>query len=1146
MLEFILGRAGSGKSTYLMKQIREDTRAGKRVLLLVPEQFTFETERNYYDFLGAGALKHLQVTSFTRFAHHIFKEFGGTAGDYADDSKKLILMNLALQEVAGELSVYGKQVKNTSFSEHMLQLIGELKNADLSDLEFEEKASQMPQGRLKEKSKDIALIYSTYEAFLSQGYKDGLDDLSKAEEKIKVHDYLRNTKVYLDEFKGFTAREFAFLRTVLIQAESVTVSLCMDAEEQGDHSLFYCVRRTYEGLKRLARDVGVAVAAPVKLQGSHRFTSPALAHLEKNVFQNRILPLEQDAEGVQFYLALNEYKEADLVAAKIRDLVEKKGYRYREIVVVSRDLELYRDCIEMSFEKYEIPYYLDARKDITTNPLIRLADLSFVCAEQGFSSQKILSLLKCGLSPFTYEEISYLENYVYLWEIEKQGWMQEFTYSIYGVNPPRNEQEEIEQKERLLLLNRMRTYVVEHLGAFRRKVSPGREQTVSGYEMSKALLELFADFQIQEHLQEWLNLLSEETSGEAVAVQSEYRRVWELIGESARLLAQTLGKRRISVKRYRELFLLVVKHFDLGTIPQTLDSVTVGSAERIRTDEPKAVFILGVNDKVFPYFPAGGGIYTDQEREILSEQGLELSKPVKEQIKEERFVAYKMMTAPSRLLVLSARKGDLKGMTCAPSYLLGQVKRMFPENAVIETENLEDLYFCRSKQTAFSVLAEHFREDTPLTASLKAYFRQEEAYASRIDMLYRSLGKGKFKIEDKAVARALFGNHITLSPTGIEQYHRCKFRYFCEQELRLRPRERVKLNPLNRGTIVHQVLYQVCSRITDFTCFAEEEIKKLIQEAVDETVELLGGYDRQNKRFLYLYQRIQESVFALIKRLFDELSHSQFKPTDFEYEIGRTGNVKPYRFTSKEGVTIYIQGTVDRIDSYEDENGEKYIRVIDYKTGTKEFRLSDLINGLNLQMFLYLMCLERNGVGKYQNITKAGALYLPAGESEGQLGRYATEAEQQENVDSHYKMKGIILDRDRVVMAMEPDLAGVYTPLSIKKKGYDKDNRIREDVFLEHRANEELFEAASLESLLTDEQLNLLFAAMEDSLGEMVAELCDGNIEAKPMTGTQLDSCAYCHYRAVCGFEEGDPVNEYRSLKKKEIFELLRKEEQDG
>lgn len=1137
MVHFIMGRAGTGKSTQVRARIAKAAQEGKRVYLFVPEQFTFETERSYYDALGAKIFRQVQVLSFTRLAHNLFKEFGGVSGDYADDCVKLILMDLALHEVKDKLQVYGRAMKHTPFAQNMVDLIGELKNADCTTLDFERRIGDLPDGRLKQKSQDISLIYDTYEALLSERYKDALDDLSKAAEWIRQKQYFAGTVVFIDEFKGFTEKEYALIRLMMKQAQDTTITLCTD-HVGGENSLFYCVNQTYADLTQLARKEQVRIAAPEVLRDNHRFRTPALAHLEQNVFESVILPFEGTNDSVTAVLAANEYDEVDYVLAAIRGLAESGQYRYRDMVVITRDLASYRSCLETAFEKYEVPFYLDTRKSAAQNPLMRMVEWALSCAVQGVSTDAVLSLLKCGLTPFSVTEISRLENYAYLWDLKPEDWKRPFTFSIFGVNPPRGEEQQCEQEETLAALNRIRQTVVDALERF-----AGRMQGSDVRTMSRALLAFLQELGVREAVNQKLAGLNEAISADLV-LADEYRRVWEMIGQIAQVLTSAIGDHAMSAKRYAELFSLVVSKLDLGTIPQTLDSVTVGSAERIRTDCPKVVFILGVNDKVFPYIPDNTGIYTDTERrELIEVLGLGLSKPLKERIKEEKFIAYKALTTPSERLYLSARKADIKGTSMAPSYLYAQLKRMFGSESITDTDDLDRLFFCKTKQSAFSVLAYQFRQDDVLTASLKECFSTDPAYAPRMAGIARQLNRGAFRLHNRETARELFGQRVTMSPTRVEAYYKCKFRYFCEHGLGLKKREKIELSAVSRGTIVHDILYHVCTQITDFHQFDEKQIRTLIKQAVDEYAKRMGGYEHQSKRFRYLYERLQKSVFVLIQRLFEELQNSAFQPTDFECQIGGSGEVKPYTFTSADGITIRIQGIIDRVDSYQNEQGETFIRIIDYKTGTKEFKLADIINGMNLQMFLYLLCLEKNGVGRYQQVRGAGALYMPASDLNEKLHRHANDRDREQAVTAHYRMKGVVLDNEQVVKAMEPDLQGVYTPVSVKKAAFDKEQNLKDGVFVEHRANEEFFSAASMEVLLTEEQIGKLFASVEHSIAQMVDELYSGNIEAKPLVGRSVNGCDFCPFQHSCGFEPNDPVREYLDLKKKDLFAYLDKQQ---
>ncbi len=1134
MVHFILGSAGTGKSTQVLKQITQAAEQQKNIYLFVPEQFTFETERKYYTTLGAKRFQYIKVLSFTRLAHQLFKQFGGIAGDYADNSTKLVLMNLALDEVKTGLQVYRQAMQNIYFSKNILELIREFKNANLSNLDFDEKIRHLKHGITRQKSQDISLIYSTYEAFLSAGYKDSLDDLAKACEIIEQEQYFQDAMVFIDEFAGFTANEFDMIRHMIRQAKQITFTLCTDRQQIGQTSLFSSVNETYTRLKRISQQEQQAIATPLMMTTAHRFLSPELNYLSQHIFRSPIIPYPERNQHIQAVLTANEYDEVDYTLATIRNLIQTKQYRYRDIVIISRDLQTYQNCLQTAFEKYQVPFYMDTLKTITSSPLIRFIQLTFHYLTKPFSSEQLISLLKCGVTPFSFTDIACLENYAYLWNLKKKDWLGEFTFSTYGTNPPQTIEEQTFDIEQLQLLNQIRKTTINALETFQQSVKNANTQ-----QISQAFLQFLEEMGVRETLNQKIQKAGEQSFAEELTQVDEYRRVWEITGEIITTLTAAIGNRTLSIERFGELFSLVAMDYDMGTIPQTLDSVIVGSAERIRTESPKVVFILGANDKVFPYIPEHNGIFTDHERSLFVELGMELAKPIREKIKEEKFIAYKTLSTPSERLYITARKADIKGNTIAISYLYPQLKKMFGNQIIIDTDDLDKFYYCKTPQTAFSVLAYQFRNDTSLTASLKQYFSQHPIYQQQIQTIENQITKGKFHLHNLKQTKNLFGKQVTLSPTKIELYHKCKFRYFCEQGLKLKQRERIQLNAVNRGTIIHDILYTVCSQIKDFSNYDQTQLTPLVQQAVDSYIQKMGGYDHQTERFLYLYQRIQKNVMILLKCLFDELAHSAFKPAAFEYTIGEAETIKPFTFVSKEGITIHIQGTIDRVDTYQNQQGDTFLRVIDYKTGTKEFRLSDIINGLNLQMFLYLLCLQQDNSETFHAAQGAGALYMPASEMSLSLDRYATEYDQEAVTQNHFQMHGVILNDERVIKAMEPDLKGTYTPVSVKKKAFDKDNQLREDTFIEHQANEEFFLSSSLESLLTNTQMNTLFEEIKYSISQMVEELYQGNIEAKPLSGNHVDGCAYCGFKNICGFEQDDPVNDYIELNKKEIFDYL-------
>lgn len=1146
MVRFILGRAGSGKSTYMLDQIQKIANQSSPIYLIVPEQFTFETERLTYHKLGAPALKKVKVLSFTRMIYHVFQQYGGNGGDYADDIIKLILMNQTLREMGDTLQLYAKNARNPRFAQRMLELVGECKHAQISADAFQQIPTLASDGVLKQKTADMASVYLHYDALLGQGYLDSLDDSQKAGKLIRENNYFADSTVFLDEFKSFTENELLLIRLMIAQANDVTISLCTDARLDQKNSLFWVTNQTYQTIKQLGREQGARIASPVILADTHRFTVPALSHLEQHILRNKPCVFDGEQDQVISVLAANEYDESEYVAATIRALVAEQGYRYQDMLVISRDLDSYQNCLDAAFAKYQIPFYLDTVKSISYMPLVRMIGLSFYCVQEGYRSEHMISLLKCGLCGISIQEIAQLENYLYLWNIGGAQWKQDFHLSIFGAKPPQTEQEMVQNELTLASYNVLRKQLVDALEAFRHAI--GRA-TVR--EIREAVIRLLETLGVRQQLEHLIARLQQDTSdAAAVSKAQEHRRVWEICGELLGKMTTSMGDSSISPQEWQEIFLLLSGQYDMGTIPQTLDSVTIGSAERIRAHAPKVLFVIGACDRIFPYVPESGTLLTERERQQLAAAGITLGGTLKQRLLEEKFVAYKALTLASDRVYMTARKMDMKGNEKLPSYLFAQFKKMFGVACQLDTQQIAPLYYCRTVQTAFSVLADHYRKDTPFTASLRDYLQQNPMYTQKLLQLDHTIHRTKLQLRDPESAPSLYGKTLSMSPSRIEDFHRCKFLYFCKHGMRLFPRNQVALVASSRGMIIHEVLCGVCKKLGDFQVFDESLVKEYIRQEFEHYLDTyLGGATSQSKRFLYLYHRIQHTLLLILRQLFAELSQSGFQPSDYEYRIGAPGNIRPLLISTRQGGKLYLNGQVDRIDVYDAPSGKRYVRVVDYKSGTKNFRLSDIINGLNLQMLIYLLCLEKNGSGFYQNATGAGILYLPVAQPAAALGRQASEQDMQHEMQKHYRMKGLIVNDEEVLKAMEQDLSGKYIPVQARAAAYDEEHTLREHVFVGRHANEALLERKALESLITSEQLGKLFRYVERIVERMADELYQGNIEAKPLREQKeagLNPCLYCDYHSLCGFQQEDVAATYQTVTKQQLIEELERDHQDA
>lgn len=1113
MLQFILGASGTGKTTMVHNMIMERAaNPQNRLMLIVPEQFTYETEKALFIKLGAVKFSQLKVTSFTRIAGEIFKLYGGIAGEYATEPSKIILMDMAIDQLRESLDVYKKAARNKTFATTVLDTVTEFKNAGVTEEALLELVPRIENPYLAQKTSEIALLYASYNGLLTSRFLDPLDDILRASKVVSTHPFFSNYTVYFDEFKGFTANENDMIKTIFQTAKSVYVSLCIDLvrANENDISVFASVKDTYNKLNRFATTIGIKRKVSIQLVEQRRFMQPELTHLEQNVLSPVISRYKGENKAISAVVCKNEYDEVDYALSSISTLVQKEGYTFSDIAIISRDIDTYMSKLQVACQKYDIAFYTDSRQSIANKPLIRFVAAVFNITLNGYKSEDILSLLKCGLTPYTIEEIAELENYTYIWGTNGIQWHDEF------IAHPKGYKEEFSKHDQLVLarVNKVRDFVISRLEAFSCQV-----KAETGQGICVALIKLLEDFSINHHLEELIKQLTFEGK---LQLAQEYTRIWEILIELIDSLALVIGDCPVKLKRFAQLFKLICESYDMGTLPQSLDCVIIGSAERIRITDKKAIFVLGVNDKVFPFTPNSGGVFTDSEREQLLELEIEIAPPIKNSILEERFVAYKTLCSPTHRLVLTARQADVSGKLLLPSNLFAEIARMFSDQAVTYSEDCDGAFYCQNKETAFSYLAKTLFEDTPLTATLKEVLSTDPLYHKKLYTLQSTANKAQFLITDKARAVELFSSYMKLSPTRIEGFYQCKFKYFCEHGLHVTPLRRAELNSLESGTIIHNVLYTISHQLDLKREFDKAKVSSLIKQELDLYIEqVMGGAQNKVKRFLYLYNQLRKTIYKVVEHLYDELSQSSFTPCDYELDLNVSGEVAPLLLQAENGVTITVSGKIDRVDSFISKSGEKFIRIIDYKSGKKLFNLNDVLHGLNLQMLIYLFCLCDTGTGVYLDSAPAGILYMPASDQSPFLPRNATLQDTNIAKSEHYKMNGLLLDNHEVLTAMEQELSGIFIPITTKVDG--------------------TYTAQSIASLVNLKQLAKLDTYIKKLITDMAQQLHAGRIEAEPIEGI----CSYCSYSGVCGVHSKEDEREYIKLDKENLFKEMTPKEDE-
>ena len=1070
----------------------------------MPDQITFEYETAFLDLLGPALSQRILVLGFSRMCDYVFEKTGRRFASFADEGVRGMVMSMAMEQIGDSLTVFSRRGSSRDLRELMLTAVKEYKKCAVSSDDLRSAAGRAGDQTLADKLRDTALAYDAYNAIMEKSYMDPLDSLTKLGEVLLDEPVFDGYTVAFDSFYGFTAQEYGVIERLMTRCSDMYVALTDDRADPGDGSVFFAPRRTRIRLSRIAADNGIIIASHITMDEPCRFDNGALAAVEENVYRRDKAPFEGDTDKVMIYRASDIYDECDFVARSIRSLAES-GYRYRDIAVIARDTAPYAGVLGTYLDKYDIGWFMDEPQNIDAVPVVRIVMAAFDVAARGFDRDDVLTLLKTGLCSYSVGDIADFENYLYVWDISGRGFFNEFTANPSGFSDGFSDDE----RERLDRIEKLRADLIPKLRRF-----ASSTKDADGRGISKALMRLLYSLECDENIISLSDRLMEDGEDQ---LASELIRMWNVLCAILDKTVAVLGDYRVSAKRFSELLYINFSGTEIAAIPRGLDEVDIATADRGLLSPKKVVFVIGAIDGEFPRTPVEAGVFTDSERVALRGLSLPLSDSIDELFNTELYYAYSALTAAGERLYASYYVADLKGEQRSPSDIIGELSAAVPSAKTIDWMTVPLSERLLSKRAAFDWLIRNYRSNHPDIEALRSYFREDAEYAPVIRAVDHNLKRPARRITDAALSRALFGSVMKLSATRIDVYHRCPFMYFCEYGLRAKERRRAAIDPLEYGTLIHYIFERFFSahKKDSYASMDEAAVGAEISDILDEYVERhFGGTENKSERFLYLFYRIKSTAVKLVMHMLKELGQSDFEPVDFELGVGE--DIPEYRIALKDGLSLAVRGSVDRVDECV-RDGVRYIRVVDYKTGVKHFNLYDIVYGLNLQMFLYLSAIKSGAVERYGGeITPAGVLYMPS-VSPSVAADYGDDSDSVLNeVLREYRMRGVILDDPDVIAAMEHDMKGVYIPVSFK--------------------GGEL--KAGADSLATLEQLGAIFKRIDTLLAQMAESLYSGDVGAVPLKG-EYDGCQYCKFSAVCLRDEDDPCREGKKMTKDEIYDEL-------
>lgn len=1095
MLRFILGRNGSGKTEYVRQMLSERLQAGETgLILVVPEQFSFETEREMLKRVGAQNMLHLEILSFSRLAHTVLSQTGRQSQPQITDGMRAVLMSLTLEALDDKINIFKKYKNRASLLSSLVTFSTELKQCAVSAEELIKAGAALQKGVLKEKLSELSLITQMYNAAVAVRFSDDTDLLTLLTEEIYNSDYFDGKTVVFDTFAGFTKQERNVIEALLPRCKDVYITLCTEASSKVQNAcVFDNINDEYRKLKSVAARVNVPVAKPILLHAAKGKRPDSLVFLEAHLYNCRKPQFTGEISAISLTSASNRTEECDITARTIRRLLRTEGYRASEIAVLQRRKNTYDSALTASFRKYEIPFFEDKRRPVATQPLMLFVSSLLDILADGVTTESLLRCLKTELFGLSDEETAELENYVTVWGVDRADWYADFTENPNGFGSAMQTRD----AQKLQMLNDLRRRAIEPILSLRQAFSEA-----NGTEKSELLYRFLRQNGVDSALHSLAQSLLSAGQPES-AIQQD--AVWTTLMHILDDLAGAAADRTVSAARYRELFSVLLENTDLGQIPEGLDTVCFGTADRVRIAPPRAVFLLGMNDGVFPENPPTDGVLNDTDRKTLHLLGLELTETAEVKAVDERFFVYYALTLARERVFVSWAMSDYKGGAMAESPAVSELRAMFPAVSVKDsnTQSAEDRV--ESADSAFEALASVYNENTVLSKTLKIYFSKKEHYRARLNALENAVNGGEVTFQNPDIAEALFHKDILLSASKTEGYYKCPFSYFCKFGLGLKPLKKAELDVAQSGTVIHYCLEillsendrEALSQMSDSTL--REKIAAVMARYTQEN---LGGSERKNARFSYLLVRLQESVFDVLKRLITEFSVSAFVPVAFELSVAPDGEIAPYRLPLPDGGSVRIIGSVDRVDTMQ-KDGKTYLRVIDYKSGGKEFKLSEVFSGLNMQMLIYLYAICENGAEKFGEIVPAGVLYLPAKSIEDKLPRNAQPQDIADARLRNSRMHGIVLENTEAILGMDAAVSGNFVPVTVKKDGTYTGN------------------------LLNVQEFAALKEKVDENLMNLGMLLHKGVIPVLPaVSGNQNLACTYCDYGAVCGFENGDETRQ--------------------
>lgn len=1123
-LRFCFGPSGSGKSHRIYEEImqRAAEEPGRNFLIIVPDQFTMQTQKDLVMRSDRDGILNIDVLSFGRLSHRILEEVGTKEMPVLDDTGKSLVLQKVAADLKEQLPAMGSLLHKQGYIHEVKSAISEFMQYGISTQDMDKLiTSAQKRGALAMKLKDLKTLYRGFQDYIRDHFittEETLDVLRRSLSKSKI---LKGSVVVFDGFTGFTPIQNRLIQELMRVCAETIVTVTIGVGEDpykmdGEQKLFHLSKKTVADLEKLAAEAEVERGEDLFVKGGpNRFAkAPALHYLEQNLFRYQYEPYAGEQQEIHMFEALSPREEVHQTALYIRHLIREQGMTYRDIAVVIGDLEGYASYVETEFGQLEIPCFLDRTRGIVLNPMIEYIKSALQLYIKDFSYDTVFHFLRSGMADISREEIDELENYVI-----RTGARGYRTYSrlftrrteeLQG-NAEGSEQAEEKTMERLNRIRQQFMDAVEilHMGS----------QEKAGDYVSH-LYDFLEQNQVQQKLLNYQQQFEKEGD---LSRAREYAQIYRLVMDLLDQVYELLGEEEISRQEFADILEAGFGEITVGTIPQNVDRIVVGDMERTRLKQVKVLFFLGVNDGSIPKNASKGGIISDMDREFLIESGTEMAPSPRQQMYIQRLYLYLNMTKPSEQLYLSYAKVNSEGKGIRPSYLIDTVRKLFPAMSVEYPQNRSCLEQIEGRQEGARYLAEELREYVEGTLpeeerqDFYLMYRAYEADAVGRDLLTRAAFR-RYRESglSRIVARALYGQQLENSVSRLETYAACACRHFLQYGLSLQEREEFGFEASDMGTVYHAVLENFAGKLAESNLtwwdFTEDFAAKAVKESVEAYAATYGETVLYSSaRNEYAITRMSRILTRTVLTLQKHLKQGSFQPDDYELSFRFAEDLDSIHVDLSEDEKMHLQGRIDRIDVSEDAE-HVYVKVIDYKSGNRKFDLAALYYGLQLQLVVYMNAAMEMESRKHpdKEIVPAALLYYHIDDPTIETPVELTDEQINEQILAKLRMNGVVNSDPRVVERLDRYMQDKSVVIPVEKK---KDGS---------------FSARS--GVLSREEMQLISSYVDAKIRSIGREILDGKIAANPYEKGNEEACTYCAYKKVCGFDGSIPGYEKRQL----------------